>query len=265
MNKSPTPSQLQFLQHIYDRFRDMGRWPLVKALQVQFRREKSPQRMAQEIGRSHVICEQSGKDSVCYLTLRGVAACEGSDQDIDGFLAAIRSAARSFVETQERVSMTVAWLEAELGIDELSAERIFDLIWRDSGLMASGTTPHDGPRDLTLHDYVMYYEEVRTFDDFLATIERLKQDAMDTARLSAQQPPRTQLTANTARADGEWENISMPDPKRVFVVHGRDEALRRSIFAFLRAVNLEPLEWSQAVRLTGKGTPYIGEVLDDPV
>ena len=54
----------------------------------------------------------------------------------------------------------------------------------------------------------------------------------------------------------------MPDPKKVFVVHGRDKAVRRSMFAFLRALDLEPLEWSQAVGSTGKGAPYIGEVLD---
>jgi len=53
-----------------------------------------------------------------------------------------------------------------------------------------------------------------------------------------------------------------PDPRLVFVVHGRDPNLRRSFFVFLRALGLEPLEWSKAVRLTGKGSPYIGEILD---
>lgn len=48
----------------------------------------------------------------------------------------------------------------------------------------------------------------------------------------------------------------------VFVVHGRNEALRRSMFDFLRAIGLQPIEWTQAVALTGKGSPYIGEVLD---
>jgi len=37
---------------------------------------------------------------------------------------------------------------------------------------------------------------------------------------------------------------------------------RDSMFAFLRAVGLKPIEWDQAVALTGKGSPYIGEVLD---
>jgi predicted nucleotide-binding protein len=34
------------------------------------------------------------------------------------------------------------------------------------------------------------------------------------------------------------------------------------MFRFLRALKLEPIEWSQAVKATKKGAPYIGEVLD---
>lgn len=49
--------------------------------------------------------------------------------------------------------------------------------------------------------------------------------------------------------------------KTVFVIHGRNERLRDAMFSFLRAIGLHPLEWSEAVGMTGKGTPFIGEVL----
>jgi hypothetical protein len=52
------------------------------------------------------------------------------------------------------------------------------------------------------------------------------------------------------------------NPKDVFVVHGRDEALRRSLFAYLRSLGLNPLEWETIVTSTKKGAPYIGEILD---
>ena len=48
----------------------------------------------------------------------------------------------------------------------------------------------------------------------------------------------------------------------VFVVHGRDLAARDAVFAFLRSLALRPLEWNQALRLTRKGSPYVGEILD---
>ena len=52
------------------------------------------------------------------------------------------------------------------------------------------------------------------------------------------------------------------DPKAVFVIHGRHEKAREAMFAFLSALGLHPLEWPYLVRLTGKGSPYVGEVLD---
>lgn len=50
--------------------------------------------------------------------------------------------------------------------------------------------------------------------------------------------------------------------RSVFVVHGRNEDLRRSMFEFLRSINLAPMEWTTAVQLTGEGSPYIGQILD---
>lgn len=52
------------------------------------------------------------------------------------------------------------------------------------------------------------------------------------------------------------------NPKSVFVVHGRNDKLRSGLFSFLRALGLEPIEFSQAIRDTGKAAPYIGEILD---
>jgi len=52
------------------------------------------------------------------------------------------------------------------------------------------------------------------------------------------------------------------DRRKVWVVYGRNLKARNAMFAFLRAIGLEPMEWGEALALTGKGTPYTGEVLD---
>lgn len=54
----------------------------------------------------------------------------------------------------------------------------------------------------------------------------------------------------------------MHSPRKVFVIHGRNDHLRAELFTFLRAIGLDPIEWSEAVHLTSKGAPYIGDVLD---
>lgn len=48
----------------------------------------------------------------------------------------------------------------------------------------------------------------------------------------------------------------------VVVVYGRDETVRTGMFQFLRALRLNPIEWSEAVKATGRGSPYVGEVLE---
>jgi predicted nucleotide-binding protein len=50
--------------------------------------------------------------------------------------------------------------------------------------------------------------------------------------------------------------------QRVFVVHGRNEELRKSMFDFLRSIGLKPIEWSQAIQMTGETAPFVGEILD---
>lgn len=52
------------------------------------------------------------------------------------------------------------------------------------------------------------------------------------------------------------------DNTKVFVVHGRNEDLRKSMFSFLRSIGLKPIEWSQAIQMTGNTAPFIGDVLD---
>lgn len=57
-------------------------------------------------------------------------------------------------------------------------------------------------------------------------------------------------------------NATASGGTKVFVIHGRDSRLRNGMFTFLRSIGLEPIEWIEAVMLTGKSAPYIGEVLN---
>jgi predicted nucleotide-binding protein len=53
-----------------------------------------------------------------------------------------------------------------------------------------------------------------------------------------------------------------PDPRKVAVIHGRNEPARVAMFQFLRSIGLGPIEWAQAVMSTGEGSPYIGVILE---
>lgn len=70
-------------------------------------------------------------------------------------------------------------------------------------------------------------------------------------RLQSRRPPRVSRAISPA---------SGPVDRNVFVVYGRDEALRRAVFDFLRAIDLRPLEWEELVRNSGHTAPFLGDV-----
>lgn len=67
---------------------------------------------------------------------------------------------------------------------------------------------------------------------------------------------------NRAPANKRARGSSSRRGTSVFVVHGRDEKLRKALFAFLRSLGLQPIEWRRAIELTHKPNPYVGEILD---
>jgi predicted nucleotide-binding protein len=61
----------------------------------------------------------------------------------------------------------------------------------------------------------------------------------------------------------QTQRIAKARDNSVFVVHGRNDKLRRSLFDFLRALGLKPLEWEKVVLMTKKTNPYVGDILDN--
>lgn len=62
-------------------------------------------------------------------------------------------------------------------------------------------------------------------------------------------------------ADTDTHHSAQVNRRRIFVIHGRNEEARAAMFAFLRALDLAPIEWSTAISMTGQGSPFIGDVL----
>jgi predicted nucleotide-binding protein len=72
-----------------------------------------------------------------------------------------------------------------------------------------------------------------------------------------------QLLADAVVISEEKEmEITEKDSRRVFVVHGRNETLRQAMFIFLRSIGLDPIEWTEAVKWTESGSPYVDEILN---
>ncbi|MFJ1765532.1 TIR domain-containing protein [Amycolatopsis sp. NPDC088138] len=53
--------------------------------------------------------------------------------------------------------------------------------------------------------------------------------------------------------------------RHVFVIHGRDKRARREFYTFLRAIGLQPIEWSRALAEVKDGSPLISAALDEAI
>jgi predicted nucleotide-binding protein len=61
--------------------------------------------------------------------------------------------------------------------------------------------------------------------------------------------------APTSAPSASQQPIDKPDPRFIWVVYGRNELARRAMFRFLRALDLHPIEWEEAVGRASQATP----------
>ncbi|MFS8102093.1 nucleotide-binding protein [Lentzea alba] len=86
--------------------------------------------------------------------------------------------------------------------------------------------------------------------------KRLLMEARGRLAMRARDVPRP----DQLQQQEEW----MPSPDRdrtVFVIHGVNEKARRGLFDFLRALKLEPMEWTQVLAEVRQGSPRITDVI----
>jgi predicted nucleotide-binding protein len=104
-------------------------------------------------------------------------------------------------------------------------------------------------KPILIHRGLNPVDETTTLTDIKAFL-----DAATDASAGERDPAKTVVVRS--------QEAVVADPRNVFVIHGRNRAARDAIFDFLRAVGLNPIEWGEAISMTGKGSPYIGEILD---
>lgn len=144
---------------------------------------------------------------------------------------------------------------------ETARERLHRWKSRTVRLLSEGVNSSEGKKleDTHLRSWNMY-DELKNIQDeanmygafLLSLVEELNEHPEDYFSITI--PSEEKVTIPKAP-----KSTSL---KTVFVIHGRNDKLRESMFNFLRALGLKPVEWSQAIQATQKASPYIGEILD---
>jgi predicted nucleotide-binding protein len=130
------------------------------------------------------------------------------------------------------------------------------------GFFASGLYPHHGEIDRGIAYEQLAEENALAGDHRWNWASLTPRHYAECPEYSILQSERNGNSGDQIMSIESSQTKKSTNTKCVFVVHGRNTPLRDSMFAFLRATGLQPLEWSQAVKATGEGSPYIGHVLD---
>jgi hypothetical protein len=119
-------------------------------------------------------------------------------------------------------------------------------------------------------DALVSAPQISTVQSIFSEVNALRTGLLPTfIRTSTPDGLRSQIRSARARLDQEINllnslpaspgktenNTAKPDPRRVFVVHGRNPDARKAIFDFLSRINLDPIEWEEAIAMTASTSP----------
>lgn len=99
------------------------------------------------------------------------------------------------------------------------------------------------------------FDKVESVDDYLAVAGH-RDVAMPEASFES-----FDLVDQGAMTVTVTDTHEVAHPRNVFVVHGRDLQARDAVAAFLRDLDLHPLDWEELVNATGTASPYVGEAV----
>lgn len=169
------------LQLIYREFSTTAVWPSAVALQRRLDREGMDFDLlaALEILPPELGWRVRDQEGLVQLTLRGIARCENSADDVGAFLVLIRACYARYLSDDEKPEVTSDQLAEDFGFDNLTLEKLYKVVqiesgfWSGLGHMAQGWT-------LTVDvDRVRHFRGVETLSDFLAAKQRAFQPTAD--------------------------------------------------------------------------------------
>lgn len=204
----------------------------------------------------------AGHPSPMTVKLLAIAVCIGSESAhvLHNFWRVFTLARSIYVSTpddqkpQLRSSVLIESAPNGLGMSHLEVRQAFALLESESLLWGGSTTDNETAYEwqFEIANHIYDYRDVETLADYI----RLRKE-QDLSAVGIAPAP----VSSSSLSKMSPQNPPRPDPRKVFVIHGRDEEARRAVCDFLRDLDLHPLPWEELVAATGSASPYTGEVI----
>jgi predicted DNA-binding transcriptional regulator AlpA len=173
------PAVTRCLELVYRRFATTGEWPLAIDIQRQLDRDgenydflATLETLPQELGWR--VRDMQGQ---AQITLRGIARCANSGEDIAAFLAAVRTCYHRYISEASDLSVKGADLAEEFGFDQVMLNKLHKLLQLEAVFWTSlGAGPQGW--ELTIDpNRIRYFREVESLSDYLVAKDRAFQPA----------------------------------------------------------------------------------------
>jgi hypothetical protein len=273
MNTSDQASEAVFgpqrhmLELLYEVFARTGRWPLFQYVaQVWDDSEHRARDVYFDLSKRGLVRPSVARtaqfqlrdDTTVGVSLQGLMHLREASEDLGRFVSAVRYVA----ERAGRFRPPSATELARLEVTSEEVRQHLQLDPHDPGLRRIGELLSDeawqlwtGFSGLNADQWSLHVnlERARRYKDIYTVIDFLD--------ISDPDEHRDESWASSPATLLSTQPVPATDNKKVMVVHGRDKA-RDDLFSLLRALGLEPIEWSAAVKATGTTKPYTGQAVE---
>lgn len=211
-------------------------------------------------------------EGTVVLSITGIARAPISRQFVEQFLQVVLLCRDIYLgDGDEEPKVTSEALRSKLGFDETTIARVKTMLPFEYYLTRGGGATSDTEWFYFVNETVARFRDVSTVEEYFAIRAEIVRP-----RPLADPWPGMGLgpvgrrfgyqgipdATHIGEMSAESGPIAGPDPRAVFVVHGRDLVTKNAMCQFLESLGLHPLDWDEMVRLTKKGTPYTGDVIE---
>lgn len=179
MSKRLSDTDRQILGYIYRVFKDEGHWVRSRHLVHDLQALGDAYEVADSIGRELVRIEDPDhkEDALAKLTVKGVAACEGSEQDLLDFVSALQLFVHKYRATRDGIpQVTEDDFIHELDLPELQARKMTMLILEEGGPYRSASYGGAQPARFDLDRRALRFEGVDSIQDYFDIREQERQE-----------------------------------------------------------------------------------------
>ena len=170
--------QQALLQRIYDHFQASALWPRYRQLEIDLWNQAPLHEIISGIPGSLIVVETPiQRGTTCSLTLRGIAHCEGSQDDVENFVRAVALLASQYVQHGEDVKVHSDLIASELGLSEIQCRRVVELLWREGGtLIGGGSRSNDGASsELNIGPSALHFVGTSSLEDFFDRVKKAEE------------------------------------------------------------------------------------------